>query len=281
MPPPSEYYVQSPLGLVPKSGNKTRLIFHLSYNFGSQEQDKSINYHTPQELCMVKYRDLDHAIRNCLSLLHQAGISGATIFYSKTDCSNAFCLAPVLVRQRILLTMMAVHPLTNKKWYFVDKCLPFGSSRSCEIFQQFSDALAYLAKMTMIRDKIVDNPVLTNYLDDFLFMALTLCICDAMMRTFLRICDFVGCPISDEKTEWSAPMMVFLGMLLNGIVPGRAFTRGMYDKLRIRNSAGQLLRQHHHIWLNNEFLQDCYVWLRFLDNASNAQLCRPLADFNP
>ena len=30
---PLENVVQSPLGLVPKAGNKTRLIFHLSYNF--------------------------------------------------------------------------------------------------------------------------------------------------------------------------------------------------------------------------------------------------------
>ena len=29
-----KYYVQSPISLVPKAGNKTRLIFHLSYDFG-------------------------------------------------------------------------------------------------------------------------------------------------------------------------------------------------------------------------------------------------------
>ena len=30
---PYQYYVQSPVGLVPKAGGKTRLIFHLSYDF--------------------------------------------------------------------------------------------------------------------------------------------------------------------------------------------------------------------------------------------------------
>ena len=30
---PFKNYIQSPMGLVPKAGNKTRLIFHLSYNF--------------------------------------------------------------------------------------------------------------------------------------------------------------------------------------------------------------------------------------------------------
>ena len=48
--PPFEYFVQSPIGLVPKAGNKTRLIFHLSFNFGPEDEDKSINFHTPPEL---------------------------------------------------------------------------------------------------------------------------------------------------------------------------------------------------------------------------------------
>ena len=30
---PFDNYIQSPIGLVPKARNKTRLIFHLSYNF--------------------------------------------------------------------------------------------------------------------------------------------------------------------------------------------------------------------------------------------------------
>ena len=31
--PPFENYIQSPVGLVPKAGGKTWMIFHLSYNF--------------------------------------------------------------------------------------------------------------------------------------------------------------------------------------------------------------------------------------------------------
>ena len=58
---------QSPIGLVPKAGNKMRLIFHLLYDF--PDGSKSINHHTPEELCSVKYNDLDHAIKGCLKLL--------------------------------------------------------------------------------------------------------------------------------------------------------------------------------------------------------------------
>ena len=94
--PPSNYFIQSPLGLVPKSGNKTRLIFHLSYNFGESDADKSVNFHTPSELCTVHYRDLEHTIKHCLRLIKMTNLD-QILFFSKTDCSNAFRLVLILV----------------------------------------------------------------------------------------------------------------------------------------------------------------------------------------
>ena len=47
---PFKNYIQSPIGLVPKvGGDGTRLIFHLSYDFGQKEDQRSVNYHTPPE----------------------------------------------------------------------------------------------------------------------------------------------------------------------------------------------------------------------------------------
>ena len=61
---PFEYYIQSPIGLVPKDGGKdTRLIFHLSYPRG---KNSSVNYNTPAELCQVKYPDFSEAIQLCM-----------------------------------------------------------------------------------------------------------------------------------------------------------------------------------------------------------------------
>ena len=49
---PFENYVQSPIGLVPKDGGmKTRLIFHLSYDFSDF---RSVNHYIPREKCTVK-----------------------------------------------------------------------------------------------------------------------------------------------------------------------------------------------------------------------------------
>ena len=67
---PFDNYIQSPISLVPKAGSsKTRLIFHLSYNFnkGKWPEDMSLNYHTPREKCSVHYNDMDDAIRACLA----------------------------------------------------------------------------------------------------------------------------------------------------------------------------------------------------------------------
>ena len=67
---PFDNYIQSPVGLVPKSGGKTRLIFHLSYDFPSAtETEGSLNSWTPRKLCTVKYNDLDEAVRECLRLV--------------------------------------------------------------------------------------------------------------------------------------------------------------------------------------------------------------------
>ena len=137
---PLQYFVQSPVGLVPKANNKTCLIFHLSFDFGEDLSQKSVNFHTLKELCTVKYQDLDKAIFHCLRLLREAS-GDQQLFFSKSDFSHAFRILPILLKQRFLLTMMALHPETAEKWFFIDLCLPFGSSRSCALFQEFSDAI--------------------------------------------------------------------------------------------------------------------------------------------
>ena len=223
--------------------------------------------------------------------------------------------------------MMAPHPETGQLWYFIDMCLPFGASISCARFQAFSDALKHITEVKLAR--LLGYPLaITNYLDDFLFIALTLQMCNRSMEVFLEVCQKIGCPISQDKTEWATQLIVFLGILLNGfdlllaipqdkknraihllrwacskrkvmvqfvqkltgtlnflnkaMVPGRAFTRGMYQKLTLKDKKGNMLKQHHHIWLNNQFVQDCRMWIRFLELADVEPrlLCRPFIDFS-
>ena len=50
---PYDNYIQSPIGLVPKASNQMRLIFHLSYDFGPENHQKSLNFHTPEDCCLI------------------------------------------------------------------------------------------------------------------------------------------------------------------------------------------------------------------------------------
>ena len=53
-------------------------------------------------------------------------------------------------------------------------------------------------------------------MDDFLFIAFTIEICTEMMENFLNVCEQLGVPVLEEKTEWPSEKTVFLGMLLDG-----------------------------------------------------------------
>ena len=180
---PYQYFVQSPLGLVPKSGGRTRLIFHLSYDFGDKWEEKSINYHIPEEVSRVKYKDLDHALKVCLTLrqekfeqlkkrfaqLRDLGIfvdcnntEDEGIFLAKTDIEAAFRLVPVCPDQRCLLTMACKHLVSGETAYFIEKNLSFGLSKCCAIFQLFSDALCHIIEALTGCHFLV-----TNFLDDF------------------------------------------------------------------------------------------------------------------
>ena len=136
---PFEYYVQSPIGLVPKANNQTTLIFHLSYDF-KNSGNKSINFHIPKEDCSVTYSDLDHAVKTCFKWGIVNGVRHQ-LKYGKMDAKSPFRLVPLSRKCWRLLVMCAHDPVTNRIYYFVDKCLPFGASISCSHFQRFSDTI--------------------------------------------------------------------------------------------------------------------------------------------
>ena len=155
--------MQSPVGLVLKAGGQMRLIFHLSYDFGVEDHQKSLNHHTPEEDCTVHYRDLDFAIRTCLDLgLAEDGRAVGVIYFTKSDLRSAFKILPIRPSQRRWLYMMAKHPISGEKRYFQENCLPFGSSVSCARFQLFSDSLQHIVEAVTRRHFRV-----TNYLGRF------------------------------------------------------------------------------------------------------------------
>ena len=196
--PPYQYFVQSPIMLVPKDkGLKTRLIFHLSYPRGGE----SVNSGIPKQYCAVKYPDFEEAVKMCIR-------EGVNCSLAKSDMSSAFRHVLLRKDQWFLLVMKAVHPITGKVWYFVDKCLPFSSSISCAIFQAILDAIAFIVKVRAQKSNV-------NYLDDYLFAAAIKSVCDRQVQIFLDVCQQIQFPVALEKTYWGTTVLIFLVFMLD------------------------------------------------------------------
>ena len=292
--PPFEYFIQSPIGLVPKDGGKsTRLIFHLSYPRGT---NKSVNANIDKKACTVQYPDFSEAIKLCLQ-------AGKCCFIAKSDMTSAFRQLGMSKLDFCLMVMKPRNPETGRFCYFVDKCLPFGASISCALFQAFSNAVAHIVKNKTGRE-------LVNYLDDYMFAALMKLICNAQVEKFLEICELIRFPISMEKTYWGSTTLTFLGLLIDtvrqliclpkekidkalekigkvlnkpkkkitihelqkicgllnflgqAIIPGRAFTRRLYAY----TSGKPSLKPHHHIRITSEMRLDLELWRTFLNH---------------
>ena len=184
--PPFKHFIQSPIGLVPKDGGKeTRLIFHLSY---PRSGSSSVNANTPKRKTKVKYPDFNQAIKLILR-------EGKFCKISRSDLKAAFRQLGILRKQWKYLLMKAKDPKTGKWFLFVDKCLPFGSAASCKIFQEFSDCLAHL-----VQHRSASGKKVTNYLDDYLFVALLRSLCNQQCQNFIDICGEINFPVAIDKT---------------------------------------------------------------------------------
>ena len=304
---PFPHYIQSPIGLVPKDqGKDTRLIFHLSYPRTGQ----SVNSETPKDKCEVKYPDFKEAVILCMKNCKD----GVGVVYSgKSDMKSAFRNLPMAISEFMLLIMKAENPLDNKVYYFVDKCLPFGASISCALFQEFSDAVAFIFFKRTGKKTV-------NYLDDYYFAALLKAWCDGQIRAFLEICDIISFPVSMEKTVWGYTVIVFLGFLIDSVnkviaIPvekisrAKVIIRNILDKKskkvtlhELQKTCGYLnhlckaiipgraftrrlyaytavrLLPHHHINITKEMKEDLNMWLIFLETP--LAYSRPFMDYD-
>ena len=215
----------------------------------------------------------------------------------KSDMRSAFRHICMRLDDFKWLIMKAKSPIDGRIYYFVDKCLPFGSSISCAIFQAFSNAIAWIVMFRTGQD-------LVNYLDDYFFVAMLTLMCNGQIQVFLDVCKRVNFPVSLGKTFWAAPKLTFLGMLLDAenqvvaihskttlqqlqrlcgflnflckcVIPGRTFTRRLYVAT---SEKGVFLKAHHHLRLTQEMKADLRVWQTFLQQPT--VFCRPSMDFS-
>ena len=213
----------------------------------------------------------------------------------------------------MLLVMKARCPLDLTEYYFVDKCLPFGHTRSCALFQAVSDAISFLVKIRNKKRNI-------NYLDDFFFVALNKFLCDFQVNNFLDICQEISFPVSLAKTIFAATRIVFLGLLIDTVlqlvcVPADKVIRiqNLLQMILDRKSRKMKLRElqqlcgylnflcksvvpgraftrrlyyktkkatkpNHHIYITKDMKFDMLMWAQFLQHET--AFARPFMDFS-
>ena len=301
---PFDTFIQSPIGLVPKDhGKKTSLIFHLSY---PRTDESSVNAGIPKDKCSVKYPDFTDAVRMCLQ-------EGRFAKMGKSDMSMAF--RQVLVRSQVfkLLILKAEHPEIGETFFYIDKCLPFGSSISCAIFQAISDSITHI-----VAHRAGVNRNLLNYLDDYFTVALLKAICDRQIDEFIKVCSIINFPISLEKTFWGTTTLTFLGFLLDTerqlvCLPVEKIQKALnlielcltkkkatvkqiqrltgflnficrcvvpghaFTRCLYALTCGKTLKLHHHISLRQENCLDLEMWKKFL--TSPDCFYSPFSDF--
>lgn len=279
----------SPIGLVPKSENGWRLITHLSY-----PEKASVNHFIPDELCKVNYTSLD----NVLDMVAELGKSA---LIAKVDISQAFRLLIINPADFDLLGIW----FDNK--FYIDKCLPFGCSIACSLFEKFSTFLHWLVTQE------TNLNTLDHYLDDFIFAGKSdTSDCATLMNKFLEISAHIGVPIAGNKTVYPTTVLTFLGfeidtdlMLIRlpaekliklkthicNLLPKKKCRIKVFESMvglmsycsRALPSARAFLRRfydllasvptkrpHYFIRISQEVKADAYVWLEFLNNFNGS-----------
>ena len=177
----------APLGLVPKkSKGEFRVIHDLSYPPG-----QSVNEYIPQECTNVEYQNVYDAIL----MLSEIG-QGA--FMAKTDIEKAFRLIPIHPDDQ---NLFYIH--WRNQWY-IDRAMQMGCSSSCQIFQNFSNAISWIARSKL-------SIPIVSYLDDFMLGSASKETGQGNLEKFLGMCSEIGLPMSAKKTFQPEQVMTFLG----------------------------------------------------------------------
>ena len=170
-------FVVSPLGVVPKKGDKWRLIMHLSFPDGTSINDGINNDDFP-----LKYVTVYHAMDAVMRL-------GPNTLMAKLDIKSAFRLCPVHPED---------HHLLGFQWdgeFYYDRVLPFGLSSAPYIFDCLAHAIEWIAKHQGVA-------TILHYLDDFFLVGKPDSPeCERSLHTLMHLCSDLGVPLAQDKVE--------------------------------------------------------------------------------
>lgn len=304
---PFEHYWQNPVGLIPKKGNpnETRMIVNLSYR-----DQFSINYFAKKEECTVRYNDIDAAIR-MINLIQQKTKHGTVylgkcdgraafrqIPVVKTDYNLLVMKAenPLTGEMCYFFDKVIVFGSSRSCRIYSEFAAALAHiAHHTDIHGQKPNE--YLDDvLTGGTSEINCNTSLSNYLH--VCNLVNFPISEEKTVLAVRVILFLGLLLNTITNTISIPadkrdaalnqidmilrskritmhqlqrLTGLLNFLSRAIVPGRAFTRRFYYRMKG-------LRQHHHLRVDQTLKDDLPVWMRFLKLPRS--LCRPFVDFN-
>ena len=296
---PFENYIQSAIGLVPKDGGrKTRLIFHLSHPRDRSKGD-SVNGNTPEYLTKVNYKTFDDAVVLCL----KEGPGCYLAKSDMTSAFRHLAMKRKYWKYLVMKAKSPIdhqwYYFVDKCMPFGASisCSHFQefSDAVAHIVQTFTRKanINYLDDFffTALLKAVCDGQVKT-----FLDVCESIRFPVSMEKTFwgcTRI-TFLGLLIDTihqivsvpcEKVDKAIKLLTkclqrrskkttlgelqeitgFLNFLCKAVVPGRSFTRRLYN---VAEGAQHKLKKNHHLPITSEMRSDLELWLIFLQHPS-------------
>ena len=175
----------SGVGCVPKKSGRLRLIHHLSSPKGD-----SVNDGISREDYSVQYVSIDRAI----DAIMRYGTSGQLF---KLDVRSAFRIIPVRSEDWSLLG------ISRQGQYYFDTVLPFDLSSSPAIFNSVAECIECIIINEFSIPDVVHN------LNDFLCISATAHLANQHAGILLRAFNYLGIPLTAEKSRGSSPRLVF------------------------------------------------------------------------
>ena len=307
---PFENYIQSPIGLVPKDGRKkTRLIFHLSHP-RNEEKGFSVNGCTPKEMTKVKYQDFDNAVRLCLREGKgcHAGKSDMSSAFRHLGMAKKFWKFLVMKAQSPLdnqwyyfidkcmpfgasiscshfqafsdAVAHIVQKLTNKDNvnylddFFFAALLKALCNGQISVFLEVCDIINFpvsMEKTFWATTKITFLGLLLDTINQLVCVPTEKI--DKAKTMISKLLDKKSNKVTVEQLQSITGFLNFLG---KAVVPGRAFTRRLYNISE--NAEAKNMKAHHHVPLTAEMKMDLQMWLIFLEKPS--VYARPFMDLD-
>ena len=183
----------SPVSMGEKKNSTTmHRITHLSHPQGS-----SINSFITPEDAETHYQSFDVAVQLVAS-------QGTGAFTAKEDFKLAFHNVPMQYQDLNLLGIKV------QGQFFTDCALPFGTFVSCVIFEDISTLIHWIAERRAGHKCI-------HYLDDFFMVNMYASVCSQTVNVLKQVYKEIKpkMPIAPEKSEGSATVLEFLGLMLD------------------------------------------------------------------